>query len=150
METELLYFGNDIKRYQKSFSENPYTNQSYQAHLHNEQQTLMQEQQAAEAATTLQLERLDAAKVGKPRSLSTRRIQENAEAFKKTFSAFLAAQSVRLSTAKIDTTEVANLGPRATPAIELGRKLRQFDEDIQASDDLLLRQEWLAASATFR
>jgi hypothetical protein len=150
LETELLYYGNDIRRYQTSFRDNPYTNESYQAHLRNEQQTHMQEQQAAEAAADASIAQQQAAQAGQPANLSAKLVRDNPGPFAAAFVPFLAAQTARLAAANIDKAAVAVPNLAATPALALGPKLRRFDDAIRASNDALLVQAWLAVSAPYR
>jgi hypothetical protein len=150
LETELLYYGNDIKRYQRSFIENPYTNLSYQTRLHNEQQTQVQEQQLAEAAAARELEQQELARASQPAGMSAKRVKEGHGTFRTDLNRFLQAQSTRLKAARVASSDIAALDPSTAMTTQIGQTLRRFDSAVLQSADPELVQAWLECSKPYR
>jgi len=148
-ETELVYFGNDIKKYQISYIDNPYTNDSFQARIQNEQQTEAQAQRLLEEAEAAKLQAAELANAGKPKSLFMQSVKGKGTEFDAALAGFLRENGNVLKARNVDTAAVSkpSLSDTASPA--LGPILRRFDEAVLAIDDAP-RRAWLVATAAYR
>lgn len=148
-ETELVYFGNDIRKYQISYVDNPYTNESFQARILNEQQTEAQAQRLLEEAEAAKIQAAEMAKAGKPKSLFTPLVKAGGAGFDAAVAAFLKDVGAALRARGVDTGPVTKAGLSETASVALGPILRRFDEAVLASDDPP-RTAWLLATAAYR
>jgi hypothetical protein len=137
METECLYYGDDISRYLVAWRRNPYNRETFEAMMARQEAAQKERQQAEEERVVRQIASLASA----PKSLFLQEVKKNWLAF----SGIVAGFRVRASAVSWSGFDTLNA---STPPMQMRPVFRALEESLQAHGALW--REWLSLTDAYR
>ena len=137
METERLYYGDDMGLYLVAWKRNPYSRIDYERMMKAQEDAERDQERIESERVAKQIE----ASASRPKGLFTKKVKENWERFKGIADRFK-ARAGHIDWSGFDTLSAATLAPA------MGRILRPLDELLLALP--AVRDEWYRDTSEFR